>query len=54
MFPSCCSFCKKKKIKTVNKSDEKPTNILTNEGQQSLKKAATLKNDYVMRYAWSN
>ena len=32
----------------INKSEEKPTNILTNEAQESLKKAATIKNDYVI------
>ena len=32
---------------TVNKSEEKPTNILTNEAKEGSKKAATLKNDYV-------
>ena len=47
MFPSCCYFCKKNRI-TINKSEKKQTNILTNEGQESSKKAATLKNDYVM------
>ena len=34
LFPSCCYFCKKNRI-TVNKSEEKPTNILTNETQES-------------------
>ena len=33
---------------TVRKSEEKPTNILTNEAQESLKKAATLKDDHVI------
>ena len=47
MLPSCSYFCKKNRI-TVNKSEGKPTNILTNEAQESLKKAATLKNDYVI------
>ena len=47
MLPSCSYFCKKIRI-TVNKSEGKPTKILTNEAQESLKKAATLKKDYVM------
>ena len=47
MFPRCCYFCKTNRI-TVNKSEQKPTNILTNEAQESLKRAATSKHDYVM------
>ena len=40
-------FVKKRRI-TVYKSEKKPTNILINKTQESLKKAATLKNDCVM------
>ena len=47
MFPRCCYFCKNNRI-TVNKSEQKLTNILTNEAQESLKRAATSKHDYVM------
>ena len=47
LLPSCSYFCKKNRI-TVNKSEGKPTKILTNKAQESLKKAATLKKDYVM------
>ena len=47
MFPRCSYFCKNNRI-TVNKSEQKPTNILTNEAQESLKRAATSKHDYVM------
>ena len=47
LLPSCCYFCKKKRI-TVYKSEKKPTNSLINKTQESLKKAATLKNDCVM------
>ena len=47
LFQSCCYFYKKNRT-AVKKSEEKPTNILTNEAQESLKKVATLKNDHVM------
>ena len=47
MFPRCCYFCKNNRI-TVNKSEQKPTNILTNEAQESLKRAAASKHDYVL------
>ena len=49
MFPSCY-YCKKNCV-TADKSEKNITNILTNEPQEILKKAATLKNKC---YASSN
>ena len=47
LFLRCCYLCKKNRI-TVNKLEEKSINISTNKAQESLKKAAVLKNDYIM------
>ena len=47
LFPSYCMICKKHRIKVKGK-DQYPTHIRTHTAQESIKKAASLSNDFDM------